>query len=185
MCGSQIVIDAAVALVEREGEQALALRRVAGEVGVTANALYRYFDTRDMLVAATAGAVAHRLSDAIDKGMAELPKAETAERRGRKLLTVYSDFAQTSPALYRTFQDADRKAVARLPHPRHHERLWAQSLSIVKPLVGPEDGPAATVSLWALLHGLWALRQADVFGGKKPEDISNYAFKAIIRGLQR
>ncbi len=181
----QIVINAAVALVEREGEQALALRRVAGEVGVTANALYRYFDTRDMLVAATADAVAHRLSDAIDKGMAELPNGETVERRVRKLLTVYSDFAEGNPALYRMFQSANHEAAAQLPHPRYRELLWDRSLSIIEPLVGLEDGPAATVSLWGLLHGMWALREAGVLGGRKPADISDYAFEALIRGLQR
>ena len=181
----RIIIDAAVALVEREGEQALALRRVAEDVGVTANALYRYFATRGMLVAATADAVAHRLSDAIDEGMADLPEGETVERRIRNLLTIYSNFAQTNPALYSTFQNADREAAAKLPRPRYHEILWDQSLSIIEPLVGSEDGPAATVSLWALLHGMWALRQAGVLGGKKPADISDYAFEVIIRGLSR
>lgn len=181
----QIITDAALALVEREGEQALTLRRLAGEVGVTANALYRYFDTRDVLIAATADAVAHRLSIAIETGMAKLPNIETAEGRVRGLLTIYSAFAENNPDLYRTFLNAKPEAGAELPHPRYHELLWDQSLSIVEPLVGRKNGPAATVSLWGLLHGMWALRQAGVLGGKKPAEVNDYAFDAFIKGLQQ
>lgn len=177
------ITDAALALVEREGEGALTLRRLAGEIGVTANALYRYFDSRDMLVAAAADAVAHRLYLIIEDGMAEPSCGNLAEGRVRRLLTIYSSFAEDNPALYRTFLSAKREVGALLPEPHYHERLWDQSLSIIEPLVGARDAPAATVSLWSLLHGLWALRQAGVLGGAKPAEIHNYAFDALTKGL--
>lgn len=180
----QAVTEAALALVEREGHDALTLRRLAGEVGVTANALYRYFASRDVLVAATADAVAHRLYLAIEKGVAELAERDSAKRRVRTLLTIYSEFAGRNPALYRLFLSARREAGALLPHPRFHELLWDQSLAIIVPLVGPRDGPAATVSLWGLLHGLWALRQAGVLGGQKPLEVDAYAFDTFLSGLR-
>ncbi len=179
------ITDAALTLVEREGQEALTLRRLAGEVGVTANALYRYFKSSDILVAAAADAIAHRLYVAIEEGMSELPSDQGAEDRIRKLLAVYSGFAERHSALYRTFLSAKPDAGARLAEPRYHELLWDQSLSIVEPLVGAKDAPAATVSLWGLLHGMWALRQAGVLGGKKPAEIDAYAFDTFIRGLQR
>lgn len=179
------ITNAALTLVEREGQEALTLRRLAGEIGVTANALYRYFESRDMLVAAAADAVAHRLYVAIEKAMSELPSDVAVQDCVRKLLAVYSDFAERNQALYRTFLSAKREAGARLPEPRYHDLLWDQSLSIIEPLVGARDGPAATVSLWGLLHGMWALRQAGVLGGKKPAETDDYAFNAFIRGLQR
>lgn len=177
------ITDTALTLVEREGQEALTLRRLAGEIGVTANALYRYFESRDVLVAAAADAVAHRLYLAIERSMAELPSDVAVENRVRELLAVYSAFAEKNPNLYRTFLSAKREAGAQLPEPRYHERLWGQSLSIVEPLVGPRDAPAATVSLWGLLHGIWALRQAGVLGGEKPAEIDGYAFDTFIRGL--
>lgn len=179
----QTIINAALTLVEREGQEALTLRRLASDVGVTANALYRYFDSRDDLVAASADAVSQRLTLAIADGMSELASDVSAEGSVRSLLAIYSDFAERNPALYRTFLSAKHEAGANLPEPRFHELLWHQCLAIVEPLVGPNDAPAATVSMWGLLHGIWALRQAGVLGGVKPAEIDEYAFDAIIRGL--
>lgn len=179
------VTEAALALLEREGEDALTLRRLAAEVGVTANALYRYFESRDVLVAASADAIGHRLHTIIENAIAELPTDVTVEHRVRTLLVVYSNFAQNNPALYRTFIGANNEAGADPSGPHYRDMLWHQSLAIVQPLVGAEDGPAATVAMWGLLHGLWALRQAGVLGGKKPAEIDDYAFDAIIRGLER
>lgn len=170
-------------LVQREGPEALTLRRLAGAIGVTANALYRYFESRVVLVAATADAIAQRIYTAIEQGISDLPNDVSDKARVRKLLAIYSDFAEKNSALYRTFLDANREAGAQLPEPRYHERLWDQSLSIVTPLVGAQDAPAATVSLWGLLHGLWSLRQAGVLGGEKPAQIDDYAFDTFIRGL--
>jgi AcrR family transcriptional regulator len=181
----RIVIDAALSLVEREGGEALTLRRLAGELRVSANALYRYFESRDVLVAATADAIAQRLYDAIEEGMTDMAHGATIEDRVRKLLTVYTAFADGNPALYGTFLSADQEAGEHLPEPRYHEWLWGQALAIVEPLVGAADGPAATVSMWGMVHGMWALRQAGVLGGKKPAEIDDYAFDAIIRGLGR
>lgn len=78
-------------------------------------------------------------------------------------------------------QARSRRAVALS---RFHELLWGQSLAIVVLLVGSRDGPAATVSLWGLLHGLWALRQAGVLGGQKPADVDAYAFDTFLSGLK-
>lgn len=181
---SRTIMDAALALLEREGEDALTLRRLAKEVGVTANALYRYFSSRDVLVAAAADAVAHRLYLAIDGGMAELPGDADSETRVRKLLKVYSGFAEHNPTLYRTFLSARHEAASELPHPRYHELLWPKVVAIIEPLVGANDAPAAAVTLWGLLHGIWSLRQADVLGGKKPSEIDAYAFDVLIRGLK-
>ena len=181
---SQTIVDGALALLEREGEEALTLRRLAKEVGVTANAFYRYFTSLDVLIAAVADAVARRLSIAIDQGIAELPDDADDEARVRKLLKVYSDFAESNTTLYRTFLSAKAEAAAELPQPRYHQRLWPKVVSIVEPLAGSDDAPAATVTLWGLLHGIWALRQADVLGGEKPSEIDDYAFDALIRGLK-
>lgn len=61
--------------------------------------------------------------------------------------------------------------------------LWHQCLAVVETLVGQDDAPAATVSLWGLLHGSWALRQAGVLGGIKPADIDTYAVDTFIHGM--
>lgn len=177
------VTDAALALVAREGGEALTLRRLASDLGVTANALYRYYNRRDVLVAATADAVAHRLHAAIERGMAAVPSDAGAAVRVRALLDIYASFANANPALYGLFLNASHEAGAGLPQPRYHEKLWDQSLAIIMPLVGEENAPSATVTMWGMVHGIWSLRLSDVLGGRKPSEIDDYAFDAIIKGL--
>jgi AcrR family transcriptional regulator len=48
----QTVVDAALALVDLEGLEALTFRRLAGDLGVTPMALYRYVSSKDELLAA-------------------------------------------------------------------------------------------------------------------------------------
>jgi AcrR family transcriptional regulator len=113
---------------------------------VLPNAFYRYFTSLDVLIAAAADAVARRLSIAIDQGIAERPDDADDEARVRKLLEVYSDFAESNTTLYRTFLSAKAEAAAELPQPRYHELLWPKVVSIVQPLAGSDNAPAATVT---------------------------------------
>ena len=45
-------VDAAIRIVDAEGLEALTLRRLGSEVGVSFTALYTYFSTREDLIAA-------------------------------------------------------------------------------------------------------------------------------------
>ena len=178
------ILEAALSIVEREGLEALTLRHLGGNIGVTANALYRYFRARDVLVAAAADAVAHRLFLLVEKAMAELPSSLDREGHVRKLLSVYADFAETNPALYRLLFSDSREAEAELPEPRYRGSLWNQSLAVIRLIVRASDAEAATISLWALMHGIWALRQAGVLSRKGPSEIEDYAFDTFIGGLR-
>jgi AcrR family transcriptional regulator len=48
------VVDVALEITRAEGLDAVSLRRVADELGITAMALYRYFDSKDQLLTAMA-----------------------------------------------------------------------------------------------------------------------------------
>lgn len=178
------ITAAAVGLVEREGEAALTLRRVAALLGVTPNALYRYYSSRDVLVAAAADEVARRLLAAIERAMAAGGKGDI-DPAGRvwTLLKVYADFADAHPRLYEIFSTAKSSAAGELPAPLNHDLLWLKVIEIVEPLTGPANAPAATVTLWGLLHGIWSLKQADRLGGKKPDNVNDFAFAALLKGL--
>ena len=60
----EIVLEAALAIAESDGLEAVGLRAVAGRLGVTAMSLYRYVASRDELV----DAVVEQLLHAIDDG---------------------------------------------------------------------------------------------------------------------
>lgn len=178
------IAAAAIDLVEREGETALTLRRVASLLGVTPNALYRYYSSRDVLVAAAADEVARRLLEAIELALAAAGSGDTDDAgRVLTLMTVYADFADTHPRLYQIFSTAKSSAAGELPAPLNHDLLWLKVIEILEPLTGPENAPAATITLWGLLHGIWSLKQADRLGGKKPDNVDEFAFAALLKGL--
>jgi TetR/AcrR family tetracycline transcriptional repressor len=58
------VLEAALALVEREGGDALTMRRLASEVGVTTTTIYWHVGNRDELVVSLVGRLAERLAAA-------------------------------------------------------------------------------------------------------------------------
>lgn len=58
------VVEAALALVEREGGEALTMRRLASELGVTTNTIYWHIGSRDELVLSVVSLMARRLADA-------------------------------------------------------------------------------------------------------------------------
>lgn len=176
---------AAIGLLEREGEAALTLRRVASTLGVVPNALYRYYATRDVLVAAVADEVARRLlaaiNDALDRQGQDAPRC--AEDRVRTLLEVYAAFADARPALYATLMTDRPDAEAALPQPLGYELLWLRVIEVLEPLTGQADAPAAAVTLWSLLHGMWALDRANLLDGQKPKDVAGFAVNAVLKGL--
>ena len=58
------VVEAALALVEREGGDALTMRRLAAELGVTTNTIYWHIGSRDELVLSVISLMARRLAQA-------------------------------------------------------------------------------------------------------------------------
>lgn len=66
-------------LVVSHGSQSLSLRAIAREMGLTAPALYRYFDGHETLVGALVGDLYDELCDAMTAAQAELPVHETGD----------------------------------------------------------------------------------------------------------
>jgi len=58
-----VLIDACIRIADREGPEAVTMRRLGAELGVDATAVYRHFRDKDELVAATADRL---LTDAFD-----------------------------------------------------------------------------------------------------------------------
>jgi len=176
---------AAIKLLENEGETALTLRRIAGILGITPNALYRYYASRDVLITAVADEVARRLLTAINQALDHLGTAPApcAEARVRTLMQVYAKFADAHPDLYQTLTTDRSAAEAGLPQPLGYEQLWLKAVEVIEPLTGPANATVAAMTLWSLLHGRWALNRANLLDGKKPGDIDAFAIDAFLKGL--
>jgi AcrR family transcriptional regulator len=178
----------AIDVLEREGDEALTLRRLARELGLAPNALYRHYASREVLMAAVADEVARRLVAAVG---AELAAREAAARpggldaRGRVsiLAEVYAAFGTTHPALYKALMGRRGDAEATLPRPLGYDVLWDLVTREVEALTGRDKAPIVAVALWGLLHGLWALQHADLLGGDRPSAPTAFAIETLLRGL--
>ena len=182
----EAILSAAIALLEREGGEALTLRRIAALLGVVPNALYRYYASREALIAAIADETARRLLAAIDAGLDESKGANAAgaEARVRTLINIYVAFSNAHPDLYQTLVgDKSGGEAAGLPQPLARERLWLKVIDVIEPLAGAQNAPLAAVTLWGLLHGMWTLRRANLFGGDMPAEIGAFAVDALLKGL--
>ncbi|MET9079301.1 TetR/AcrR family transcriptional regulator [Streptomyces sp. NPDC004232] len=72
--------EVALALMAKGGPDAITLRAIAREMGMTANAIYGYFPTRDDLVTTLISDVYTALADAVDAAWETTPSADPAVR---------------------------------------------------------------------------------------------------------
>lgn len=102
----EVVLDAALDIVVSEGHEALSLRRLAKDFGVTAPSLYGYVETKEELLGAVASIGYDDLTSSI-----ESVDADTPSDRIRGVARVYLAFARANPELWQlmnTFSFASR-----------------------------------------------------------------------------
>ncbi len=92
------LIDAALRAVERRGPDAVTLRGVARDAGVSQAAPYNHFADKDALLAAVAAEAFQRFAAALDRAGAA---ASSPRARAAALGRAYVGFAHAHAALFR------------------------------------------------------------------------------------
>ncbi|MEV1239243.1 TetR/AcrR family transcriptional regulator [Nonomuraea sp. NPDC050022] len=90
----------ALRLMASGGPDAITLRAIAREMGMTANAIYGYFATRDDLVTTLINEVYTALADAVDAAWAKAPAARPATRI-QTWARAFRDWALANPEGFR------------------------------------------------------------------------------------
>jgi AcrR family transcriptional regulator len=156
------IVSAARAIADREGWEAVTIRRLAQEIEYSQPVLYSHFENKDAIVGAVAVQGFKELTEAL------IQAAEAPGVHGNALKNVavaYLSFASSSPSLYDAmfilptnlrFGDIDSIAPLRA------------AFAALKLVVGPlcDNVDAATETVWAALHGLAQLERT---GRVKPE----------------
>lgn len=161
----EAVVDAAAAIVDRDGPEALSLARVAGAVGVRAPSLYNHLGGLEDL----RGALRLRALEMLERRLQQAAVGRAGRDALASLATAYRDFAHAHPGLYpltlRAGGDAPRGARDADAADAAAERLVQVVLSV---LAGYRlEGDAAlhaTRALRSSLHGFVALESAGAFG---------------------
>ncbi len=127
------ILTAAAEQVEQRGLRGLSLRGLAGTLGLTPNALYRYFADRAVLEAALTGEVARLLHLAMQRAV----KKGGPKQAIRGIARVYLDFARRRPGLYELLMlPCDTEEEQATPH----QELWDFVLEHVTALDGRAPG---------------------------------------------
>lgn len=179
------IIAAARRLLEREGAEAVTMRRVGDAVGITAMAIYRHYPDRAALLNAVA-----------DQGFAELAVAVQRMRlpaglepRLQRMADVYVDHALAHPRLFELMFLTPRKGARRYPRdfkagrsPTINPTVAMLQDSMTRGELRADDPWEIAFEMGALLEGLVMLYLGGRIGGG-PRQLRALIRRSIRRHL--
>ncbi|HEX5378150.1 MAG TPA: TetR/AcrR family transcriptional regulator [Phenylobacterium sp.] len=178
--------EAAERLFAAKGPDAVTMRQLATELGVSPMTPYRYFKDKDDILAAVRTNGFNRFAQALETAF-----ASTRDARGRSTAVgeAYLTFAFEHPQTYKLMFD--------LNQPQEHEypdllaaahRAHATQTAYVKELVGAHvlagDPEEIGRMYWAATHGAVTLELAGKLPHGMARKVSRQLGKAIARGLR-
>ena len=150
------IVAAARVIAEREGWDAVTIRRLAEEIEYSQPVLYSHFENRDAIVAAVAVEGFKEITVALREAASE----STGRRKALKNVAVaYLAFALSRPALYDAMfiLPTDLRFAEAGTRPELHAAFEAIA-AVVAPFCA--DVADVTETFWAALHGLAALERS-------------------------
>ena len=150
------LVEAACRLLEKEGAQALSLRAVAREAGVSPAAPYHHFKDKSELL----DAVAHEGWEKLDLAFQAARDAHTSPPdRVRELGVAYVCFASQHPDLYRVMYDCSRDKADMPAHVLENEESAYRRVREVLVSAGADPSDEiglelAAIACWCAAHGL-------------------------------
>jgi AcrR family transcriptional regulator len=150
------IVAAARMIAEREGWDAVTIRRLADEIEFSQPVLYSHFENRDAIVAAVAVEGFKDITAALRTAASESPGRRKALEN---VALAYLGFALGRPALYEAmfvlpnnlrFAEADTRPEL--------QAAFDALAAVVKPFCA--DVAAITETFWAALHGLTELERS-------------------------
>jgi len=160
------ILDTAYILLDREGPQALSMRRVADTVGITPMAIYRHYPNREALL----NAVAERIFEVVAADWSRRSRDPDPPGRLLALLEPHLDFALRHPHLFDLAFSARREGARRYPEdfragrsPTFNVAVDAIAEGMRRGVLREDDPHAVMMTVTGLQHGLIALYRAGRF----------------------
>jgi AcrR family transcriptional regulator len=184
------IVAAATELLEETGsEDAITLRGVARQVGITAPSVYGHFDNVDAIVMAVVGDAFEELEVALADALDDQGDTSSAEARLRAVCRAYLDFARESPQRYRVMFRRHRTGPNAMSAPRPApDLLGGRAFGLLVDAVGGSADPGglghavtdATV-LWVAIHGYASLLDAvPAFPWPEPDDLLDTLIQRLV-----
>jgi AcrR family transcriptional regulator len=187
---SQRIYQCALRILEAEGPQAVSMRRVAKEVGITAMAIYHHFPNREALLSAVVDTEFTRLSDFFSS----LDGGQSFEVAMVHLMDGYIDYALAHPRIFDYVFSAPRAGARRFPDDFRARRsptlnLTADTVSKWMKLgkLKRDDVWEIAMEIWAHVHGYLALWRGGRFHLSEDEfrKLVHRSLRRLLHGLVR
>jgi AcrR family transcriptional regulator len=178
--------EAAERLFAERGPDAVTMRQLAAELGVSPMTPYRYFEDKEDILAAVRVNGFNRFAEALEKAR---DSAVGARARGTAVGEAYVTFALEHPHAYKLMFDSNQ------PHIEKYPELVAAGQRAQKTMTGYiedalaeglMDGDAAQIGLmnWAAIHGAVILELSGMLPPGGARRIYRGFDSALMRGLR-
>lgn len=167
----RLVLDAALAIIEKTGAETLSMREVARRAGVSHQAPYHYFGDRPGIFAAIAEEGFRGLAEGFQVALTD------DKNPAKSSLTAYVHFALEHRGHFRVMFRHDISGVTTHPTTKDAaDSAYDELMNLVNRTIGmPADAHIATTwatVLWSVAHGLATLLIDGPIAANLPGDIS-------------
>ncbi|MGD0155390.1 MAG: TetR/AcrR family transcriptional regulator [Terracidiphilus sp.] len=187
---SRQIYDYALRLLESEGPQAVTMRRVANEIGITPMAIYHHFASREAMLSEIVDNEFEKLA-----GFFSRPRSHRSfEAKVVHMMDAYVDYALAHPRIFDYVFSHPRPGARRYPadfRPRRSPTLniLADELAALMKLkrLKREDVWELAIELWAHTHGYLMLYRAGRFNLREAEfrELIHRSLRRLLYGLAR
>jgi len=160
------IYQCALAILEADGPQAVSMRRIAAEVGITPMAIYHHFPSREALLDKIVDTEFERLAEFFREPV----KGSTASARIVHAMDGYIDYALAHPRIFDYVFSSPRPGARRFPEDFRARRsptlnVTADALSewMKAGELKRDDVWEIAMALWAHVHGYLALYRGGRF----------------------
>lgn len=174
----ETLVETACAILEREGLDAVGMRRLAQELDVRASSLYHHFTDKSALLKAVAERGLHCLAQVLEN--ARVQAGPEVQQQIRALMLAYYEWALLHPRLYLLLFGST--PTEELSSPITYAVI-EPVMSAVTQLVGEEQAVAATRSAWSFVHGFVLLKAAGQFRRGASDESFLFGLETFVRGL--
>jgi len=179
--------EAAERLFAERGLDAVTMRQLAAELGVSPMTPYRYFRDKEDILAAVRANGFNRFAEALETARDNTPG--DARAKSAAVGDAYLDFAFQHPATYKLMFDLNQPHEADYPELVDAGARARETMSAyVKDLVGSGDlagdPEKIGVMFWAATHGAVVLELAGKLPAGAARELHDSMMTAMARGLR-
>jgi AcrR family transcriptional regulator len=180
---AQQIYNSALHVLETEGPEAVTMRRIAGEVGITAMAIYHHFPNREALLDQVVNSEFEKLAGFFGRAV----ENGSFDKQMVHVMDGYVDYALTHPRIFDYVFSSPRPGARQFP--RDFRARLSPTLNLIADTVASgmerkklkrDDVWEIAMSYWAHVHGYLMLYRAGRF------HLSEREFRKLIhRSLRR